>query len=338
MNARYKAYGQISPKCQWHSYPNYVIYLGKTAAIVGALALSLTAAHGSSSAATAPETVRLAGPSDCMDNASCGRGLLRVYHVNVSTVLTKLLDADGGVDALDDGSAEVAIVFSSHPLAGRRDLLKLRDDRGMIGPENLVPTLRSATLGEFRKNGPAVRARIALVSRELSLRDLRAMEQLTMEGRLPEPIAGEWVESHGLAERGVRRRGGPRIVLGYMAFHQAEITARIYAQALVGAGFRAIVRPVNGLRAALFTAYTRGVINGSVGYATSTLRFLRRDSTTTAGVDMKRRLRAALALRGLTPLTYARAANANTFVMRRSVAARLHVRTLSDLRRYWPAG
>ena len=162
-----------------------------------------------------------------------------------------------------------------------------------------------------------------------------------MDGRMAEPIAGEWVESHGLAgpagSAAGGRRGGPRIVLGYMAFHQAEITARIYAQALAGAGFRASVRPVNGLRTALFAAYTRGEINGSVGYATSTLRFLRRDSTTIPIADLKRRLRAALALRGLTPLTYAKAYNANTFVMRRSVAARLGVRTLSDLRRYWPA-
>ncbi len=298
------------------------------------LAVALAAATTAASAPTDP--VRLAAPTDCIDNSGCGRGLLRVYHVDIRSVLTTLVDPDGGIDALDDGRAEVAIVFSANPLADRPDLLTVRDDRAMIGPENVVPIVRMTTLRRFGRAEGAVRDRIALVSDLLRLADLRDLEQLAIDGRSAEPIAGEWVEGHGLAAPS-RQRGGPRIVFGYQAFSQNEITARIYALALRGAGFTASVRPVNGLRKATVEAFDSGRINASIGYATSSLRFLRRSSTTTSGVVVRRLLKAALARRGLTPLRYSRAYNARTFVMRRSVAATLKVRTLSDLQRLWPS-
>lgn len=304
------------------------------AAALGVAAVCIVA--GASAASAATEPVRLAAPSDCADNSGCGRGLLRVYHVDVRSVLTKLLDADGGVEALDEGRAEVAVVFSANPFAGRRDLITLRDDRGMIGPENLVPIVRARTLRAYGRAAGAIRDRVARVSRMLGVTDLRVLEQFALDGRAPEPIAGEWVEAHGLGVRATPRRGPP-IVFGYQAFSQNEISARIYAQALAGAGFKTAARPVGGLRRAQFAAYDHRRINASIGYATSTLRYLRRASTTTSPVTVQRRLSDALARRGLTPLTYAKAYNENTFMMRRSVAERLGVRTLSDLQRLWPA-
>ena len=46
----------------------------------------------------------------------------------------RLTVADAGIQALDDGIAEVAVAFSSDPALSRPDIKVLRDDKRMIGP------------------------------------------------------------------------------------------------------------------------------------------------------------------------------------------------------------
>src|SRR3954466_14449551 len=76
--------------------------------------------------------VRLAAPASCPVNANCIPGFKRVYGVDPSGSFVRLPVADGGVQALDDGTAEVAEVFPSNPQLSRPDIVPLRDDKGMI--------------------------------------------------------------------------------------------------------------------------------------------------------------------------------------------------------------
>ena len=78
--------------------------------------------------------LRLAAASDCRQNPNCAPGFRRVYRFDPSGSLVRLKVADAGVQALDDGLAEVAVVFSSNPQLSRPDLLPLplRDDKYMI--------------------------------------------------------------------------------------------------------------------------------------------------------------------------------------------------------------
>ena len=158
----------------------------------------------------------------------------------------KLKIADAGITALDDGSAEVAVAFSSNPLLSRPDLLVLRDDKRMISPDHVVPVVSTSLLKRY---GPALRRPLNAASRLLSTLQLRGLNQQVIDGRLPEAVGGEFIDANGLGGDPARRRAGPRIVVGFQEFDENETLAYMYAAALRGAGFRVTVRSAGGFRA-----------------------------------------------------------------------------------------
>lgn len=304
-------------------------------ATLAAVVAGLVAA-GPAAAEQAPP-LRLAAPSDCLTNPGCGIGLARYYGVDVASILTPLAEPGSGIGALDDGTADVAVVFSSDPRAARPDLLQLKDDRGMLGPENLVPVIRSRTLKAYGRGAPALRRRLAMVGRLLSTTGLRELNQLAIDGRMPEAIAGDWAEGHGLLAARPAHRRGPSIRLGYQAFAESETVTRVYEQVLAGAGYKVRSVPVHGFRERIRAAFRARRIDGHISYATSLLRFLQPSSTATSARGVRRALEVAGRRVGLDVLPFARAQDGNLFVMTRATASRLRVTRLSDLARYWPA-
>src|SRR6185436_13574755 len=170
-------------------------------------------------------TVRLAGSLNCPRNVNCIPGLKRVYGMDPTPVYVPRRVADAGVQALDDGIAEVAVVFSSNPQLSRPDILSLRDDRGMISADHVVPVIRRTLL---RRYGRPLRRRLDTASRLLSTLELRGLNQKVIDGRLPEAVGGEFADSNGLGGPAHRRRG-PRITVGYQAFDENQTLAELYA-------------------------------------------------------------------------------------------------------------
>jgi subtilisin family serine protease len=283
-----------------------------------AVALGLLAAPAG---AQTPE-VRLAGSLNCTRNVNCIPGLKRVYAMDPTPVFVPRQVADAGVQALDDGVAEVAVVFSSNPQLSRPDILALPDDRHMITADHVVPVVRRSLL---RRYGRPLRRRLDTASRLLSTLELRGLNQRVIDGRLPEAVGGEFADANGLGGPGPRR-SGPRITVGYQAFDENQTLASLYAEALRGAGFRVRVRAAGGLRPETIAAFRRGRIDIWPGYNGSLRGYLHHGS-----------LRKALARFGARPLELSPAEDRNGFAMKRDVAAKLGVRTLSDLKRYWPA-
>src|SRR5215212_5928206 len=108
-------------------------------------AVLITGAMAGPAAAQTPQ-VRFAAPKDCAQNINCIPGFRRVYHMDPTSLFRPLAVADAGVSALDDGVAEVAVVFSSNPQLSRPDILALRDDRDMISNDHVVPAVRRSLL------------------------------------------------------------------------------------------------------------------------------------------------------------------------------------------------
>jgi len=281
--------------------------------ILAALALA-----GSLAAAQTP-TVRLAAAQDCPVNPNCVPGLKRVYGIDPGTSLIKMPVADAGAQALDDGIAEVAIVFSSSPSLSRPDFLTLRDDKHMIGADHIVPVVRSSLL---RRYGAPLRRRLNAASRLLDTLALRGLNQQVIDGRLPEAVGGEFIDTNGLGGEG-RRRAGPRIVVGYQDFDENKTLAYMYAEALRGAGFRVTVRGT-GLRPQTVRALRNGRIGLYPAYS-GTLREYLGGKT----------LRAATKKIKAEPMALARAQDANTFTMKADTARTLGITKISDLGRYW---
>src|SRR3954454_11210337 len=131
-----------------------------------AAAAGMLAALMSTSAAGAQgPRVRLAASTDCPVNVNCIPGFKRVYGMDPTSLFTRLTAADAGVQALDDGVAEVAVAFSSNPELSRPDIRTLRDDRHLVGPDRIVPVARTTLL---RRYGRPLRARLNAASKLLS--------------------------------------------------------------------------------------------------------------------------------------------------------------------------
>jgi subtilisin family serine protease len=266
--------------------------------------------------------VRLAAASDCKQNRNCVPGFRRVYGIDPSGSLVSLKVADAGIQALDDGVAEVAVAFSSNPQLSRPDVLALRDDRHMISSDHVVPVVSRSLLKRY---GPALRRRLDAASRLLTTLQLRGLNQEVIDGRLPEAVGGEFVDANALGGAPAHQRSGPRIVIGYQAFAENETLAHMYAAALRGAGFRVTVRAVGGLRPEAVSALRRGRIGMWPGYSGSLLGYL-------GGTSLKR----ALARIGAQPLALSPAQDRNGFAMKKDVARSLGITKLSDLARFWP--
>jgi subtilisin family serine protease len=266
--------------------------------------------------------LRLAAASDCQRNPNCAPGFRRVYHIDPSGSLVRLKVADAGIQALDDGLAEVAVAFTSNPQVSRPDIVTLRDDRHMISADHVVPVVRTALLKRY---GAALRRRLNAASRLLSTLQLRGLNQQVIDGRLPEAVGGDFVDANALGGDPAHKRAGPRIVVGFQDFAENETLAYVYAAALRAAGFRVSVRDTGGLRPAAVSALRHGRIGMYPGYSGSLLGYL-------GGTSLKR----SLARIGAEPLALAPAQDRNSFVMKADVARTLGVRTLSDLARFWP--
>src|SRR4051794_26707476 len=236
------------------------------ASIAAAVGVLLSA--GPARAQTPP--VRLAAPASCPVNVGCIPGFKRVYGVDPLGSFVRLRVADAGVQALDDGITEVAVVFSSNPQLSRPDIVALRDDKGMIANDHIVPVVRSSLL---RAYGSALRTPLNEASRLLSTLRLRGLNQLVIDGRLPEAVGGEFVDANGLGGPARRIRRGPRIVVGFQAFDENQTLAYLCAAALRGAGFRVRVRAVGGLRPQTIAAFGRGRIDVWAGYSGSLLGY-----------------------------------------------------------------
>jgi subtilisin family serine protease len=289
--------------------------------VVAAALLGLVSS--TSARAQAPPPVRLAAASDCQRNPNCAPGFRRVYRVDPSSSLVRLKVADAGVQALDDGLAEVAVAFTSNPQLSRPDIVTLRDDRHMISPDHVVPVVRTSLIERY---GPALRRALDGASGLLTTLRLRGLNQQVIDGRLPEAVGGEFVDANGLGGAPAHPRPGPRIVVGFQEFAENETLAYMYAEALRGAGFRVTVRSAGGLRPQAVSALRHGRVGLYPGYSGSLLGYL-------GGTSLKR----ALARIGAQPLALASAQDRNSFAMKAGVARTLGIRKLSDLARFWPA-
>src|SRR3954449_8099610 len=170
----------------------------------------LAALAVSSSAGAQTPQVRLAASTDCHVNVNCIPGFKRVYGMDPTSVFRPLAAADAGIQALDDGVAEVAVAFSSNPQLSRPDIMTLRDDRHMITDDHIVPVMRAAVL---RRYGKALRRRMNAASQLLSTLELRGLHQQVIDGRLPEAVGGDFADANGLGGPPARR-SGPAIRVG----------------------------------------------------------------------------------------------------------------------------
>ena len=119
------------------------------------------------------------------------------------------LDAGGPLtaQALNDGTIDVGLLFSSDPTIQTGGLVELGDDRHLQPAENVTPVVSQVTLERF---GPTLADTLNAVSALLRTSDLREMNAAMAAGGSPSAGARlarvPWVRGSGV-ESGRRQRG-----------------------------------------------------------------------------------------------------------------------------------
>lgn len=152
-------------------------------------------------ARAAPRLV-FGGPPECPERAYCLPGLKRTYGLRFKAFIP--LDAGGPLtlQALEAGSIDVALLFTTDPAIPARHLVILADDRGLQPAENITPLVRRDVIVRY---GPNLVALLNRISALLDTGTLRALDaQVELDGHGPPSVARAWLRAHELIpERGV---------------------------------------------------------------------------------------------------------------------------------------
>jgi osmoprotectant transport system substrate-binding protein len=145
------------------------------------------------------DDLRLGGPSDCPDNASCLPGLISTYDLDLSANFTPL---DGGgpltVAALDGGEIDVAILFSTNSTIAEKGWVVLEDDRGLINADNITPIGAQALVDAYGEDMLALVDDISSKLTTAELTELNRRVEVDLEDA--DAVALDWLKSEGLAD------------------------------------------------------------------------------------------------------------------------------------------
>jgi osmoprotectant transport system substrate-binding protein len=163
-------------------------------AISGAFAQESGIASLSDLAAWSAENdLVLGGPPECPERPFCQLGLEEVYGMQVAEFVP--LDAGGPLtkSALDQGSINVGLLFSSDGSIVDRGFVVLDDDQGLQNVDNVVPAVLTSAVTE-----PLTQALDGL-SAALTTEDLIAMNKaVDFDREEPQQVAQDFLASKGL--------------------------------------------------------------------------------------------------------------------------------------------
>jgi osmoprotectant transport system substrate-binding protein len=91
--------------------------------------------------ATKGKDLKLGGPADCETNAFCIPGLKRVYNLDLSGKF-QALETSAVAPALDAGTIDIALLFSTDGRIAAKNYALLEDDKNMLAADNVVPVVK----------------------------------------------------------------------------------------------------------------------------------------------------------------------------------------------------
>ncbi len=133
------------------------------------------------------------GPVTCETNPKCLPGLQETYGLEFKSLVR--LDTAGPrtLDALEDGTIDVGLVFSSDGTVAKRGFVVLEDDKQLQVAENVTALMTARTAA------PEVTAALDAANAELTTQALRGMNRRVKHQGLPAGfVAASWAADAGL--------------------------------------------------------------------------------------------------------------------------------------------
>ena len=114
---------------------NGFVITKKTSDDLGVKSLSDLASKG--------KNLKLGAPADCATNPFCAPGLKKIYGLDLSGY-TALGPGQPIAQALDAGSIQVGVLFSTDSTIAVKNFVLLTDDKHMLAADNIVPVVSKA--------------------------------------------------------------------------------------------------------------------------------------------------------------------------------------------------
>ena len=136
----------------------------------------------------------LYGSPECRQRNDCLLGLQQVYGLEFKQF--KPVDVALRHEVLENGQADVSIVFTTDPEIKRNQEVLLKDDKGMFPPYNSTFVVRDEIVEQAGEDFPAT---IALLTDGLTdevMQELNA--RVTLDKETEEQVAGDYLSETGL--------------------------------------------------------------------------------------------------------------------------------------------
>jgi osmoprotectant transport system substrate-binding protein len=144
------------------------------------------------------DQLTLGGPPDCPTNSFCIPGLKSRYGIDFSKHF-KSLDGAGPltVQALKSGTVQVAILFSTNGQIAQNNWVILKDDKGLINADAIVPVLTDELVTTY---GSAFTGLVNKVSAAITTPELTAMNKsYDIDKEDAKTVASDFLKSKNLS-------------------------------------------------------------------------------------------------------------------------------------------
>lgn len=140
------------------------------------------------------EDLRLGGFSDCPTNPFCIPGIKNLYGVDLSKNFSAQDGGDLTKTALKGGQIDVAVLTTTDPDIASNGWVILKDDKGLINADNIVPVASNALLA---KAGVDFKKVVNEISDELDTDDLTELNrQFVVDKDDAVDVARRWLDDN----------------------------------------------------------------------------------------------------------------------------------------------
>ena len=145
--------------------------------------------------AAAAGGLTLAGPPECPERPYCLPGLASRYGLHFAA-FAPFVTEDERFTALEEGLADVAVLFTTDAHLATPDLVALEDDRRLQPAENVLPVVTEAVMSRY---GDRMAAALDAVSAQLTSSDLTFLNWRVVMGHKDiDAEARGWLDRHAL--------------------------------------------------------------------------------------------------------------------------------------------
>jgi osmoprotectant transport system substrate-binding protein len=136
----------------------------------------------------------LYGSPECRQRRDCLLGLQEVYGLEFRRFVPVAIDLRHQV--LEQGKADVSIVFTTDPQIQRNELVLLEDDKGMFPPYNSTLVVRNDVVEQAGDDLPGVIEQVEAGLTDEVMSELNA--RVALDKKTPEAVATEYLRESGL--------------------------------------------------------------------------------------------------------------------------------------------